>query len=164
MGAELAQDSEWNFADQLPWYLADRPPNAGVARLLGDLNRIYTGDARLHELEFEQGGFRWIDCDDRTHSVLAFQRLRRGAPAQDALIVALNFTPVPREAHRLGVPHGGDYREILNTDSALYGGSNLGNLARVRTSNEPAMGQPFSLDLILPPLAAVILAPVARES
>ena len=160
MGGEFAQDSEWDFRSELPWAQAANPANAGVSRLLQDLNRLYREDPRLHELEFEPEGFRWIDCNDRANSLLAFQRLKRGSDAADALIVALNFTPVPREAHRIGVPFLGNYREVLNSDSQIYGGSNLGNLAMVAARDEPAMGLPYSLNLILPPLAAVVLAPV----
>ena len=163
MGGEFGQDSEWDFRVGLPWHLIDRKSNAGISRLLEDLNHLYRDDPRLHELEFEPQGFRWIDCDDRMHSVLAFQRLRRGADAADALIVALNFTPVPRAAHRVGVPFHGEYREVLNSDSERYCGSNLGNLAVVRARSEPAMGLPYCLDLLLPPLAAIVLTPIQER-
>ena len=98
---------------------------------------------------------RWIDCDDRQNSVLCFER-RAG---EDVLVVALNFTPVPRYHYRIGVPQGGRYREVFNSDSEHYGGSNVGNLAGVEARAEPAMSRPYSLVLTLPPLAAIILKP-----
>ena len=102
-----------------------------------------------------------MTCDDQARSVVAFCRFDDDG---EFLLVACNFTPVPREAYRVGVPRAGEYREIFNSDSAHYGGSNLGNLATVRTTDSPCMGQPCSLDLMLPPLAAVILAaPRARH-
>jgi 1,4-alpha-glucan branching enzyme len=119
----------------------------------------------LHRLDFVAGGFQWLSCDDSARSVVAFCRFaaagepnKRDEP-RDFLIVALNFTPVPREAYRIGVPRAGRYREIFNSDSAHYGGSNLGNLASVTSRREPSMGWSNSIDLLLPPLAAVILLP-----
>jgi 1,4-alpha-glucan branching enzyme len=155
MGAELAQPNEWNFRVALPRYLEHEPPNAGVQRLIADLNRLYVDSPALHRNEFEPQGFRWIDCSDRQNSVLCYER-RAG---DEVLIVVLNFTPVPRYDYRIGVPRGGRYREVFNSDSEYYGGSNVGNLAGLEAQSEPAMGRPCSLKLTLPPLAAVILKP-----
>ncbi len=155
MGAELAQDTEWNSDVALPWSLGERPANAGVARLLGDLNHLYVELSALHARDFEPAGFQWLDCNDRAHSTLAFLRRDGG----QFVVVLFNFTPVPREGFRVGVPHGGTYRELLNTDSMHYGGSNLGNSAMLGAEPVPAMGQPCSLVVTLPPLAAVILRP-----
>ncbi|HKZ73438.1 MAG TPA: 1,4-alpha-glucan branching protein GlgB, partial [Steroidobacteraceae bacterium] len=165
MGGELAQPTEWDFRSALPWHLLDDPANRGIQRLVGDLNRLYVADPRLHAREFEPAGFRWIDADDRQHSVLSFLRRSGDEPpaANDALVVVLNCTPVPRYGFRVGVPALVTYREILNSDSEYYGGSNVGNLAAVRAREVPAHGLPYSLDLTLPPLAGVILAPEKRE-
>ena len=155
MGGEFGQTSEWNAGTALPWPLLQQDAHRGIATLVGDLNRLYREDPRLHRHEFEPEGFRWVDCEDRSQSVLSFLRLDAGRP----LLVVLNFTPVPRHAYRVGVPRGGVWRELLNTDSARYAGSNLGNLATVQASAQPAHGHAQSLELLLPPLAAVILAP-----
>jgi 1,4-alpha-glucan branching enzyme len=161
MGGELAQPTEWDFRTSLPWQLLDDPANRGVRRLIADLNRLYVADARLHAREFEPAGFRWIDANDRAHSVLSFIR-RSGDDAHataNGLIVVLNATPVPRRAYRVGVPAHATYREIFNSDSEYYGGSNVGNLAAVRARKVPAHGMPFSIELTLPPLGGLILAP-----
>ncbi|MEZ5458149.1 MAG: 1,4-alpha-glucan branching protein GlgB [Steroidobacteraceae bacterium] len=157
MGGEFGQPSEWDFRGALPWQLLDDAGHAGIRRLVADLNHLYRDDARLHAREFEPAGFRWLSCDDRWHSVLVFER--RQHADQAGLVIALNFTPVPREAYRIGVPNRGRYREVLNTDAAHYGGSNVGNLGSLQTLDEPSMDQPWSLDLTLPPLGALILAP-----
>jgi 1,4-alpha-glucan branching enzyme len=189
MGQEFGQWTEWDFRVALPWYLEREPDHAGIARALRDLNRLYVAEAALHAADFDPHGFRWIDCSDRSQSVISY--LRRGGAAGDTgpdsdgdghggggnagsggsagsgphgargefVLVVLNFTPVPRHDYRIGVPRGGAYREIFNSDSAHYGGSNLGNLAAVEASAQPAMGQPWSLTLTLPPLAGIVLKP-----
>jgi 1,4-alpha-glucan branching enzyme len=157
MGAELAQPTEWDFRASLPWHLLDDPANAGVQRLLADLNRLYVEDPCLHRLEFEPGGFRWVDPDDRQHSVFSFLR----TAGDRHMLVVLNFTPVPRHDWRVGVPGPGranaQYREVFNSDSQHYGGSNVGNLAVVNAQAVPSSGFPASVQLNLPPLGAVIL-------
>jgi 1,4-alpha-glucan branching enzyme len=158
MGGELAQTTEWNAAGALPWVLLDDPGHRGVATLLGDLNRVYRERPALHRLDFDAAGFEWVDCHDRDRSVLSF--LRRDDAGGVVLVVA-NFTPVPRADYRIGVPRGGTWREILNTDSARYAGSNLGNLAEVRATAQPAHGHAHSLPLLLPPLAAILLEPLS---
>ena len=156
MGSEFAQAGEWDFRQALPWQLTEYPEHAGIQNLVSDLNTLYRRYPALHALEFEQRGFGWMSCDDQARSVVAFCRYD---PNGNFLLIVCNFTPVPREAYRVGVPRAGEYREIFNSDSAHYGGGNLGNLATVRTTPAPCMGQRCSLDLLLPPLAAVILAP-----
>jgi 1,4-alpha-glucan branching enzyme len=153
MGGEFAQPTEWNFRASLPWYLASEPPRAGVRTLLRDLNRLYRDSRALHAHEFEPQGFRWIDPDDRAHSVLSYVRRSE----EDFLVVALNFTPVPRERFRIGVPSAGAYAEVLNSDSGYYGGSNLGNPLPITARSARTHGFDFTLELTLPPLAAVIL-------
>jgi len=124
-----------------------------VQKLVGDLNRLYVAEPALHALEFEPGGFEWLDCNDAANSTLTF--LRKDARG-DALIVALNFTPVPRVAYRIGVPHSGWYRAVLNSDSEHYGGANLGDLVIESRSGEQG-GHPYYLELTLPPLAGIVL-------
>ena len=156
MGAELAQPGEWDFRSSLPWHLLDDPANAGVQRLLADLNRLYVENPCLHRLEFEPGGFRWVEANDRQHSVFSYLRLA----GEQHMLVVLNFTPVPRANWRVGVPHVGKYREVLNSDSQHYGGSNVGNLAFVDAQPVPYSGLPASVQINLPPLGAVVLTPI----
>ena len=155
MGGELAQPTEWDFRQSLPWGLLEHAEHRGVQRTVTDLNHLYRKEPALHRLDFESRGFGWLDCDDAASSILSY--LRHGDGRH--LAVALNFTPVPRHGYRLGVPHDGHYREVFNSDSSHYGGSNLGNAERVRAGPQAHQGQPNSLTITLPPLAALILAP-----
>jgi 1,4-alpha-glucan branching enzyme len=156
MGNEFAQGREWQSTTELDWWLLARAEHRGVQRLVQDLNRLYREHAALHELDFEQAGFRWIDCHDADNSVVSFARTARNG---SFLVVALNFTPVPRHEYRIGVPRAGIYRELFNSDSRHYGGSELGNASTTSATAEPYMGLPASLVLTLPPLAGLILAP-----
>jgi len=160
MGCELGQDSEWDFRAALPWQLLQQPAHEGILRLVRDLNRLYRELPALHRFDFEQRGFQWLDCNDALHSCLTYLRRDESTHA----VVAINATPVPRMDYRVGVPAGGLYREVLNSDSALYGGSNLGNLGSLCAEDVPAMGMPCSLRLVMPPLAAVILCPAEGEA
>jgi 1,4-alpha-glucan branching enzyme len=153
MGAELAQPTEWDFRSRLPWHLQRDPAHAGIQQLIADLNRLYTAQSCLYRFEFEPGGFEWVDADDAAHSVISYLR----TDGEAHLLVVLNFTPVPRHYWRVGVPSSGVYRELLNTDSELYGGTNVGNGAGVEAEAIGANGRPASLLLNLPPLGAVIL-------
>ena len=158
MGQEFAQPGEWNHDAPLPWALLDDPRHAGVQRLVADLNRIYRELPALHRLDCEAAGFDWLDGSDAEQSVLAW--LRRDEQGGVVLVVS-NFTPLPRVAYRLGVPQGhGAWKEVLNTDSSHYGGSNLGNLeAHLPTLSQPAQQQEQSILLTLPPLATIFLVP-----
>ena len=158
MGQEFAQPGEWNHDAPLPWELLDDPRHAGVQRLVADLNRIYRELPALHRLDCEAAGFDWLDASDAEQSVLAW--LRRDEQGGVVLVVS-NFTPLPRVAYRLGVPQGhGAWKEVLNTDSSHYGGSNLGNLeAHLPTLTQPAQQQEQSILLTLPPLATIFLVP-----
>ncbi len=158
MGGEFGQRREWQHEESLEWHVLALPLHAGVQRWVGDLNRLYRESAALHELDFSATGFQWLDCDDADVSVIAF--LRRGASGSAAL-VACNFTPVPRESYRIGVPRGGRWHERLNSDAADYGGSGLGNLGALDSEAVAAHGQSQSLQLRLPPLAIVILTPAS---
>ena len=154
MGNEFAQGREWNEEGELDWYLLERPQHQGVSSLIGELNRLHRELAPLHDLDFDEGGFEWIDCHDASQSVLSFLRWARDG---SFVVVVLNFTPIPRERYRIGVPKGGAYRELLNSDSSFYGGSNMGNAGKVTTEATEWMGQAYSVELTLPPLGALIL-------
>ncbi len=153
MGSEFAQWNEWRVQGELDWTLRDFPAHQGVMGVVRDLNRLYKTQPALHQYDFESRGFGWIDCHDSDQSVLSL--IRYGET--EFIVVALNFTPVAREDYRIGVPQPGCYRELFNSDSAFYGGSNLGNAGLLCSQPIPWMGYPHSLLLILPPLAAVFL-------
>ncbi len=155
MGNEFAQGGEWRSGGELDWRLLERPEHRGVQRLTRDLNRLYRERAALHELDFEQAGFRWIDCHDADQSVVSFVRFARDG---SFCVVVLNFTPVPRHGYRLGMPRAGTYRELFNSDSRHYGGTDTGNVT-VEARPESWMGLPAAAALTLPPLGGLILAP-----
>ena len=155
MGGEFAQWREWNHDASLDWHLLAQPANKGVQAWLRDLNRLLSRMPALHTVDFAPEGFAWISHADERNSVIAFVRYPRsdGAP----VLVVCNFTPVPRDAYRLGVPRAGKWRELLNSDSAIYGGSGKGNLGVAATEAVAAHGHPQSLSLTLPPLSALYL-------
>jgi 1,4-alpha-glucan branching enzyme len=156
MGTEFGQGLEWNSQGVLDWYVLEYPLHQGVQRLVRDLNRLYGESPALYRFEFDWQGFEWIDCHDSQQSVLCF--IRRAD--EDFLVVAVNLTPVPRHGYRIGVPRPGRYQEVLNTDSELYGGSNVGNGDReLVTEDVPWMDRPWSMALTLPPLAVLVLRP-----
>jgi 1,4-alpha-glucan branching enzyme len=156
MGGEFGQAGEWNHDQSLDWHLLDDPLHAGVQSLVRDLNRLYRASPPLHQLDFEPAGFEWLDMNDREQSVLTY--LRRGRDPGQLMIVVCNFTPVPRAGYRLGVPAAGLYRERINTDAGVYGGSNVGNPYGVANAEaRPMHGRPFSVEISLPPLATLIL-------
>jgi 1,4-alpha-glucan branching enzyme len=158
MGCEFAQEREWNHDRSLDWHLLDDPLHAGVQRLVRDLNHLVRDTPALHQLDFVPGGFEWIDHQDASRSTLSF--LRRGNDEHACIIVVCNFTPVPRRAHRVGVPRGGHWREVFNSDSDFYGGSNLGNgPAPLATQAPGAHGRSQALSLTLPPLALLAFEP-----
>jgi 1,4-alpha-glucan branching enzyme len=159
MGGELAQWNEWNHESALDWDLLAYPPHEGVRRLVADLGLLYRDEAALHELDTEPEGFEWVDASDRAASVLSF--LRKGRAGRPVLFVA-NFTPVPRHRYRVGVPIGGRWIELVNTDAETYGGSGQGNYGGLETDEVPMHGRDRSLSLVLPPLGAVFLAPEGR--
>nr|WP_244641861.1 1,4-alpha-glucan branching protein GlgB [Chelatococcus reniformis] len=156
MGCEFGQEREWNHDASLDWHLLDQPEHRGVQTLVRDLNRVYRDYPALHERDTEPAGFQWLVSDDRDNSVIIWAR--KGMDPDKIVLVVSNFTPVPREGYRFGVPLPGFYREILNTDAAVYGGSNVGNQGGVTTDTIASHGQHQSLALTLPPLATVILA------
>lgn len=155
MGNEFAQEREWNVNQELDWKLLETGSHTGIQTAMRDLNHIYNKTPALHQLDFSAEGFSWIDCHDADQSIISYlRRTREGR----FVVVILNFTPVPRENYHIGVPEAGVYQEIFNSDSVYYGGSNMGNAGYISASHESWMGLPYSLKIILPPLAGVILA------
>ncbi|MES9902950.1 MAG: alpha amylase C-terminal domain-containing protein, partial [Sedimenticola sp.] len=155
MGSEFAQELEWNCESSLQWELLEQPRYQGIKRLMSDLNHLYREQPALHRLDFFSEGFDWIDCSDASQSVISFVRKSE----EQTLLVVVNFTPVPREGYRVGVPGGGVYRELLNSDAGHYGGSNMGNGGSVLAQAVEWMEQPHSLLLTLPPLSVLIMQP-----
>jgi 1,4-alpha-glucan branching enzyme len=154
MGCEFAQESEWNHDQSLDWHLLDDPAHAGIQRLVRDLNHLYRATPALYQQDFVPAGFEWIEHSDAARSVLSF--VRHGLDASTFTVVVCNFTPQVWQDYRLGVPRPGRYREVLNTDSAHYGGSNVGTPLGAATAETPAChGKPYSILLTLPPLATV---------
>lgn len=153
MGCEFAQGLEWNHAQSLEWHLLDYDHHRGVQSLVRDLNHLYRDAPALHKGDFQQEGFDWIDCHDAAQSVISYQRQHNN----ERYLIILNCTPVPRENYRLGVPDAGSYKEVINSDSSYYGGSNVGNGSAIQTDNIEWMGLPQSISITLPPLAALVL-------
>jgi 1,4-alpha-glucan branching enzyme len=157
MGGEFGQWQEWNFDESLNWHLLEWDSHRGLQRAVADLNRLVRDEKPLHEVDFDPAGFEWIDCQNWQDSVLAF--VRRGRSKDDFVVVVCNFTPVVRQGYRLGVPHEGPYQERFNSDSRYYDGSNVGNIGTLMATTTAHHGQPASLTLTLPPLAAIVLTP-----
>ncbi len=155
MGGEIGQWREWNHDGSIDWDLLRHAPHVGIQKWVRDMNRLYAREPCLHELDFEPAGFDWIDCNDSDQSTLSL--LRTGVSRDESVAVVLNFTPVPRHHFSIGVPFGGFWWEIANSDAQDYGGSGQGNFGGVEASRVPAHGRPFSLEITLPPLAALFL-------
>jgi len=166
MGDDMAVEQEWNHDSQLPWSVLEDPAHEGVRRWVETLNRMMRSEPALHEIDFDPAGFDWVDASDTASSVLAFLRRPRrddsGAPVtpggRDVLVVC-NLTPVPRSGYEVGVPTGGRWAELANSDAEVYGGSGWGNFGGVDAVAPGAHGRPFALPLVLPPLGVVFLAP-----
>ncbi|NQU10091.1 alpha amylase C-terminal domain-containing protein, partial [bacterium] len=153
MGAEFGQWNEWHHDGSLDWHLLQFEPHAGLQRWLADLNRVYRAHGALHQVDFTPDGFEWVDCNDAESSVISL--LRKPQTGAELVLVVCNFTPSARRGYRLGVPRGGFWRELLNSDAAQYGGSGQGNLGGFEAESVPMHGRPFSLNLTLPPLSAL---------
>jgi 1,4-alpha-glucan branching enzyme len=153
MGGEFGQWREWNHDASLDWHLLDSPLHAGLQRWVADLNRLYREEPALHRQEFTPDGFRWIDCNDHLQSTLSL--IRFGGERGEELIGVFNFTPVPRHNYRVGAPAAGFWTELLNSDARDYGGSGQGGLGGVEANPVASHGYRHSLNLVLPPLAAV---------
>ena len=162
MGGEFGQWSEWVHDGSLEWDLLESAPHAGLQRWVAELNRFYRSTPALYELDCHPAGFEWIDCNDTESSVLSL--IRKGKSTDAIVLAACNFTPVPRPNYRVGAPRGGFWREVLNSDAAVYGGSGWGNMGGVDAVPIPMHGRPYSLTLTLPPLTAVFFIHEGRRS
>ena len=160
MGGEFGQRQEWNHDTSLDWHLLQYGYHYGVQQLVRDLNWLYQSEPALHAIDHDWQGFQWMDFHDAANSIIAF--LRKARNPHDQILCVCNFTPVPRYDYRIGVPREGFYRELLNTDAAVYGGSNLGNGGGLYAHPHPSHGFPCSLQLLLPPLSVVFLKPRAE--
>jgi len=156
MGGEFGQWREWNHDASLDWNLLDAEPNAGLQRWVEDLNKAYRDIPALHELDFSPEGFEWIDCCDTENSIVV---LMRKSKSDQPVIVAMNFTPMTRYNYQAGVPTGGLWSEVLNSDAVIYGGSGQGNMGGVDAAPIPLHGRKWSVNLTLPPQGAVFLRP-----
>jgi len=161
MGGEFGQEGEWDHGRSLDWHLLQDPAHRGIQSWVRDLNRLHRSEPAMHGLDFSPGGFEWLDFRDWEQSVVSF--LRKGPGPQDRLVAACNFTPVPRHGYRMGVPCGGAWREVLNSDASVYGGSGMGNLGRVEAAHSHSHGRPFSVSVTLPPLAIVFFRPEGAQ-
>ena len=154
MGGEFGQRCEWRHEDSLEWHVLEHDGHRGVQRWVRDLNLAYRSVPALHEQDFDSAGFEWVDFRDAEHSVVSFLRIAAGNAS--VVLVVCNLTPVPRENYVMGVPRGGYWHEVLNSDARDYGGSGLGNMGGVHAHDAPSHGRPCSVRLMLPPLAVVV--------
>src|SRR2546423_7141491 len=157
MGGELAQEAEWSHERSLDWHLLEQPEHSGVQALVRDLNRIYRAEPALWEVDSDPSGFWWLEPNDADNNVVAFARASRDG--ESVVVFVANLAPVPRHGYRLGLPRSQRWRELVNTDSTFYGGSDVGNLGGVEPEPIPWHNQPFSAEVTLPPLGAVWLVP-----
>ena len=155
MGGEFGQWLEWNHETSLEWHLLQYPSHQGLRRWVCDLNTFYRAEPSLYRSDFDNTGYEWVDCQDADQSALSF--IRKGKETGERLLVVCNFTPVPRHEYRVGVSQSGFWKEALNSDAAIYGGSGQGNLGGCHTTSVPWHGRQDSLTLTLPPLGVVIL-------
>ncbi len=157
MGSEFGQWNEWNCNASLQWDLLEWESHQGLQNYVAHLNGIYTREPALYELDFNPAGFEWVDCHDHEASTLAF--LRKAKDPNDFLLVCSNFTPVPRQGYKIGVPEACWYEEISNSDSAYFGGGNVGNDGGILAEAKESHGRPASMEVTLPPLGTVIFKP-----
>lgn len=157
MGCDIGQWTEWNHEESVPWDLLEYDTHRGIQTLVADLNKLYRQERALYETDFEGCGFEWVDCHNAADSVLSY--MRKSKDGQEHLLVCCNLTPVVRDNYYLGVPRGGTYREVFNSDSMYYGGSNVGNGPAVHAEHLSHHGRSHRLKLSLPPLAVVVLKP-----
>ena len=155
MGAEFGQWREWQHEESLDWHLTPHDRHAGLERWVTDLNRLHREEPALHDLDFDEAGFEWVIVDEADNGVLSF--LRKGKKAGEAILIACNWTPVPRTGYRIGVPRSGVWKELLNSDAKEYWGSGWGNLGKKEAEKVPWNGRPYSLNLALPPLSILFL-------
>ena len=154
MGSEFGQRSEWNHDEQLNWELLKEPLHDSLRRYVGDLNRVYRDYPALYELDCSADGFSWIDADDADHSIYKFCRFARNG---ETIVVVLNFSPEPQFDYCVGVPHAGNFVELLNSDAEIYGGSNIGNPGDIKVTDETQHGRPYRIRINVPPLGMLVL-------
>jgi 1,4-alpha-glucan branching enzyme len=157
MGGDFGQWDEWFHEKSIDWHLLQYAPHQGVQKWVRDLHAAYRSHPALHQIDFHYSGFQWIDFHDSASSVISFERLSNN-PAETVVMVC-NFTPIVRKGYRVGVPGPGVYRELLNSDSALYGGGNVGNGGAINSEPVPQHGRAHSVSLTLPPLGILFLKP-----
>jgi 1,4-alpha-glucan branching enzyme len=157
MGGEFGQAREWNHDSSLDWHLTLDARHAGIQRLVADLNDLCRREKPLHELDTKASGFEWVDANDSNQSVTSYLRKDRGG---GQILAVLNYTPLLRAGYRVGVSRGGEWREVLNSDAVIYGGTGTGNYGTVRAQQIRCHGRENSLELVLPPLGALFLKPV----
>ncbi|MGA7905780.1 MAG: alpha amylase C-terminal domain-containing protein, partial [Candidatus Sulfotelmatobacter sp.] len=155
MGGEFGQVREWAHDTSLEWHVLQYQYHRGMQVWMEQLNRLYRNEPAMHVLDANPAGFEWVDCNDSATSTISL--LRKSESPQDTVLVVCNFTPIPRLGYRVGVPHPGYWRELLNSNAYEYGGTGMGNLGGVYAEPEPAHGRPYSLKLTLPPLTALFL-------
>ena len=161
MGSELAQEQEWSYERSVDWHLLERPEHAGVQSLVRDLNHLLCEEPALYEQDFDSAGFWWLEPNDADSNVFAFARASRDG--ERLLVCAANLSPVPRDRYRVGLPRAGRWIEALNTDSARYGGSDMGKPGGIEAEPIPWHRQAASAEVTLPPLAVVWLVPAAQR-
>ncbi len=157
MGGEFGQINEWTYNREIEWHLLEKTEHQQIKKFISDLNSLYKSEKALFEVDFQHSGFEWLDFSDWESSIISF--IRRSNLKEDFIIAVFNFTPVPRYRYRIGVPTKRNYKEIFNSDSVFYGGSNLGNLGMVQSENFSSHNRPFSISITIPPLACIILKP-----
>jgi 1,4-alpha-glucan branching enzyme len=161
MGSELAQRSEWDFASQLEWNLLDFEPHKGIQKLVCDLNTLYKAQPALHQNNYKEEGFEWIDFMDHEQSILAF--VRKGKARKNDLVVLCNFTELPRKDYQVGVPKAYAWKEVFNTDSEHYGGSGVLNKRQLKPKKEEKHGKDHSIRLTIPPLGMTVLRRIVKD-
>jgi 1,4-alpha-glucan branching enzyme len=157
MGGEFGQWDEWKSDQSLDWHLARFREHNRLQHYVRDINRLYVQEPALHQVDFDHHGFEWIDLHDTENCIVSF--IRRASDWHDYIVVVCNFTPVPRWSYRVGVPEHRHYREILNSESNLYGGSNLGNSGGRHSEPIPWHGKPYSIEIVIPPLGVLYFKP-----
>ena len=157
MGSDFGQWTEWNHDADLQWDLLQWDTHQGIQNLVADLNKLYREQPALHEVDFDGNGFEWIDCNAHEDCILSY--IRKAKDPNDYVVVICNFTPIVRDNYRIGVPQAGTYREIFNSDSNYYDGTNVGNATEVRAVEHESHGRPCSFELRVPPLATLVLRP-----
>jgi 1,4-alpha-glucan branching enzyme len=162
MGSEFGQPQEWNFDESLPWHLLQEDSHRGLSQTLIELNRLLREETPLHQIDFDGQGFEWIDCQNWQESIITF--LRKGVSPKDVLVIVCNFTPVPRENYRIGVPAADHYIEIFNSDAGQFGGSNVLNNGKLTCETITHHGSDHSVTLTVPPLAAIALKPFGTRN